>query len=457
MSTALLVTYIWPPSGGVGAGRVLKLAKYLPSHGVTPSVLTVKNPSVPLKDDSMLKDIPPGIEVLKARTFEPSYSAKQAAWQATSGKLQGGAKRTGGVQSPPNNASGGLKRQLVGRATALARHALVPDPQLLWQPDAQRVLAQRLRSDKRDDVVFVTAPPFSAFLTAPTVRALGSSTAVVLDYRDEWITIRTHFEMMGKLSRVLGGPLEHAVLRCAHFVTTATDAFRENLLSHFPFLDPGRVVTIENGYDPDDFPRELPSPPSDKFVVTYAGSVLVQNSPRGLLGAVKLLHAREPELAKLLQVDFIGRVVDTELVHFEGTEGLGVRRLGYIDKDKVVPALAASHMVLCLLDEMPGAERIYPAKIFELLYLDRPCLTLAPEGALTKLVRDCNLGPVLPPRDEPAIAAELERSLRAFRDGKFPARAGAVGGDRFDRRAIAGRFADVFREARRLAGGRVTT
>ena len=35
-------------------------------------------------------------------------------------------------------------------------------------------------------------------------------------------------------------------------------------------------------------------------------------------------------------------------------------------------ALAASHMTLSLLDIMPGAERIYPAKTFELMTIGRP-------------------------------------------------------------------------------------
>ncbi|MFO0555044.1 MAG: hypothetical protein U0271_42090 [Polyangiaceae bacterium] len=435
--SALLITYVWPPTGGVGAGRVLKLAKYLPSYGVTPSVLTVANPSVPLRDESMLKDVPPGIEVLRARTFEPSYATKQAAWQAASADAKSAA--------PPS-----IKKRVVGRAASLAKHLLVPDPQLLWQPDAQRMLAGRLASSRADDVVFITAPPFSMFLSSPLIRASRRS-ALVLDYRDEWITIRTHFEMMGKLGRWLGGPMEHAMLRCAHMITTATDAFRENLLSHFPFLEPSQVVTIENGFDRDDLPATLPEPPTDKFVITYAGSVLVQNSPQGFLGAVRRLHERSPELAKLLEVVFIGRVVDTEARWFEGMEAMGVRRIGYIDKDKVAPALSASHMVLCLLDDMPGAERIYPAKIFEIMVLDRPCLTLAPEGALTALVRDHNLGPVLPPRDEAAIAAELERALLAFRDGRYETRTRPVDIARFDRKAQAGRFVDVFREARARA------
>lgn len=434
--TALLVTYMWPPAGGVGALRMLKLAKYLPSHGVTPSVLTVSNPSVPLRDDSTSRDVPPGMEILQARTFEPGYAAKQAAW-----RVAGGARPEG--RRP-------LRQRVTGQAARLARHVLAPDPQVLWQPCAQHVLLRRALSGRADDVLLVTAPPFSAFLSAPLVRALGRS-ALVLDYRDEWVTYRTQYEMMGGLGRRVGEPMEAAVLRCAHMITVATGAFRDNLLRTFPFLDPGRVVVIENGYDPDDFPAELPDPPADRFVLTYAGSVLVQSSPRGLMGAIRRLHEREPDLARLLEVRFVGRVVDTEARWFEGMEALGVRRTGHVAKADVMPLLAASHMALCLLDEMPGAERVYPAKVFELMYLGRPCLVLAPEGELASLARRHALGPVIAPRDEEAIAAELENALREFREGRYRARR-APAGDiaRFDRLAQAGRFAGVFDEALRI-------
>ena len=55
---ALVVAYAFPPVGGAGVQRVAKLVKYLPLYGVTPSVLTVKNPSVPVRDDSLGRDLP---------------------------------------------------------------------------------------------------------------------------------------------------------------------------------------------------------------------------------------------------------------------------------------------------------------------------------------------------------------------------------------------------------------
>jgi len=272
-------------------------------------------------------------------------------------------------------------------------------------------------------------------------------TAVVLDYRDEWHTYRQAYEMMGGLGARIGGPLEEALVRSAHAITTATSAFRDALLERFRFLDPAHVIAIPNGYDPDDFPADLPAPPKDRLVLTYAGTVFKLTSLRGLLAAVRALHVEEPELAKKLDVRIIGRVVDTELDAFEGTEALGVKRVGYVPHETIAKELSASSVVLCVLDDVPGVERIYPAKIFELMYLGRPCLTLAPPGALAELVRETHMGPVLAPRDAEAIKGWLVERLRELVRGELPTRAAAVGIAQYHRRALTERFARVFRDA----------
>ncbi len=426
---ALLVSYSFPPVGGAGVQRVAKLAKYLPLYRVRPAVLTVANPSVPLRDESLLCDVPATVEVTRARTFEPAYSAKRTAWRA----------RTGGAS---------VTEWGLGTAARLTRHALFPDPQVLWQPAAHRALLTRIASN-RDDVVLISAPPFSQFLLAPLARTAGLG--VVLDYRDEWTTLRNAYEMAAlPLARGLGDALEAALLRRAHAVVVATGEFRDNLLRRFSFLDPGRVATIPNGYDSEDFPADLPSPPGDRFVLTYAGTVFALTSARGLLGAVRRLHARHADLGRTLRVRFVGRVVETELDAFEGTEGLGVERTGYVSHARVLRELSASHAVLCLLDDVQGAERIYPAKIFELMRLDRPVLTLAPpDSAIARLVERHGLGTVVHPRDEEGILTNLEERLRAFRSGAYRLDAWRNATDiaRYDRRALAGDFAEVLRDA----------
>jgi glycosyltransferase involved in cell wall biosynthesis len=428
----LVVSYAFPPTGGAGVQRVLKLVKYLPEHGAEPTVLTVANPSAPVSDDSLLRDVPPGVVVERTRSLEPGYALKRAAWSASTGH------------------NDGAVRALTRRAAGVARNLLVPDPQILWQPSAQLAVARRLWR-RLDDVVFVSGPPFSQFLLAPLTR-LGRGTALVLDYRDEWSTYRESYEMTSALAARAGAALEPRLLAHAQAVTTATEAFRAELRARFPFLDPERVVAIPNGYDPEDFADTYAAPPRHRFVATYAGTAFRLTSPRALLDAVRLLHARSPELGRQLELRFVGRVVDTEQAAFAGTERLGVKCLGYLPHERVLGELAASHLTLCLLDEVPGAERIYPAKIFELMRLGRPCLVLAPPGALADLVQRHQAGELVGPRDVPAIAAALARRLRAFADGSYCLATGTHGVERYDRCRIAGEFAAVMRDAVRRAG-----
>ncbi|HXN31700.1 MAG TPA: hypothetical protein VN894_07565, partial [Polyangiaceae bacterium] len=134
----------------------------------------------------------------------------------------------------------------------------------------------------------------------------------------------------------------------------------------------------------------------------------------------------------------------------EGTEALGIERVGYVSHARVLSELAASHAALCLLDDVAGAERIYPAKIFELMRLGRPVLTVAPTAsALARLVERHALGPVVHPRDEEGIVSDLEGRLRAFHrdDYRLVAWQNATGIERYDRRALAGEFAQVLRDA----------
>lgn len=431
---ALVVSYAFPPVGGAGVQRVLKLVKYLPRCGIEVSVLTARDASVPVRDGSLERDIPPGTEVLRARTFEPSYGAKELAWQIAAQRADGLLER--------------VKRQ----AIALGRSLLVPDPQLLWLPAAHWSLARRLSSARADDVVFISGPPFSQYLLAGLTR-LRRGTALVLDYRDEWSTTSSAYEMSG--SARASALLEWAILRGAHAVTTATEEFRSALLERFRFLNPERVVAIPNGYDSEDFPDSLPAPGTERFVLSYSGTVFRLTSAAGFLQGLRLLHEREPELAKLLEVRFVGRIVDTEQHHFEGSEALGVRRLGYVSHEQAIAHLAQSHEVLCILDEVSGVERIYPAKIFEIMRVGRPCLALTPEGALARLVRVHRLGEVVAPRSAEAVASALERRLRAFRDGRYVADHAPVGIERFDRALQAEQFARVLRKAHALATSRV--
>ncbi|MBK9262573.1 MAG: glycosyltransferase family 4 protein [Polyangiaceae bacterium] len=416
----LIVSYSFPPAGGVGVQRVAKLVKYLPDFGVEPMVLTAKNPSVPIEDANLLRDIPERTVVVRTRTLEPSYKAKAKVWRDA---------------AKPNPV-----RRAIAR---LASRFFVPDPQILWLPSAAPELR---RLSAAADVVLVSAPPFSPFLLGPLARV-----PFVLDYRDEWRMAASYEMHDGPWATRIIDQLEPALARRAAMIVTATDEFRQNLLQRIPQLDPDRVVTITNGYDPDDFEsiaHEPPPPrhaPLQKFVMTYAGTTFRHTSPKAFLAALRILQERDPAILSRLDVRFVGRIVPTEEALFNENPLPCVRRTGVLPREQALRMLAQSHVALLILDAVPGAESMYPAKIFEIMHLRRPLLALAPQGAISRLIENHNLGIVVNPRDPVAIADAIGRYVRAFEQGEIIGPASPIDIERYNRRAIAGQFAEALR------------
>ncbi len=71
MKKVLIITYYWPPSGGAGVQRWLKFVKYLRDFGWEPVIYTPSNPGFPVFDETLGKDIPADIEVIKTPIWEP--------------------------------------------------------------------------------------------------------------------------------------------------------------------------------------------------------------------------------------------------------------------------------------------------------------------------------------------------------------------------------------------------
>ena len=71
MEKVLIITYYWPPSGGSGVQRWLKLSKYLPKYGIQPVIYTPRNPYFSQTDPSLVKEVAGEVEVWKRNIWEP--------------------------------------------------------------------------------------------------------------------------------------------------------------------------------------------------------------------------------------------------------------------------------------------------------------------------------------------------------------------------------------------------
>src|SRR5277367_5406130 len=72
----LLVVYAFPPAGGVGVLRAASLARYFPAEGIKLDVLTTRNPSSVGTDHSLLRELPPEVNIHRTITLDLPFGIK---------------------------------------------------------------------------------------------------------------------------------------------------------------------------------------------------------------------------------------------------------------------------------------------------------------------------------------------------------------------------------------------
>jgi glycosyltransferase involved in cell wall biosynthesis len=405
----LFVSYLFPPVGGAGVQRAAKFVKYLPSCGWLPSVLTVSNPSVPLFDPSLTAQVSPDVVIRRAPTWEPSYAVKNTV---------AGAGHTHGHRLAF------MRRAIKTLARGLIQTLLQPDPQILWLPAAVREGLKLLR-EVRHQVIFATAPPFSAFLVGARLSR-KTGLPLVLDYRDEWDICTAHWENRRPdfFSRTIQHHQQAQVLRQASAVLATT---RSSAAVLAPLCraaaSKARVGYIYNGFDPDDFP---PAPAADSthavFRLVYTGTLWNLSSIEPLVQAAREFARRFPELASRLEFVFAGRRTEKQQQFIDALKELPVRvkEHPYLDHQDALALLREADMSCIVLSDQPGVERIVPAKAFECMAARRPILAIAPSGELTELLAGYKGSHIFHPRETMALADFLgEQAHRFALEGAF--------------------------------------
>jgi len=363
----LIVSYTFPPTGGAGVQRISKFVKYLPTYGWNPIVLTPSNPSVPLKDESLLQDIPKEIKIYKSKTLEPSIKIKH--------KL---------ASSKNKN----LKSGILSYIKCFLQKIILPDYQVLWWPGLCASLIHALITNKID-CIFATSPPFSA-LVLPILVGKLFKIPVIIDFRDEWTFVRENFEnaTRSSLSRRVDKVLEEFVINnCTQF-TVASASYIDSIKNRHNFLSM-KGVEITNGYDVEDLCTKSSKENCEKVIISYVGTVWKQNSLENFIAACLRLKTINPTLFKNITLRIIGRVVDSEKHYFENAKGkLKIKILNYIEHDEAIKLMLDSDILLLTLSDLPGSERIIPGKTFEYMGSGNHIFAILPNGETKNILKN---------------------------------------------------------------------
>ena len=414
----LIVSFYFPPAGGGGVQRVLKLCRDLADLGMQVDVLAPDDPRFSARDPELASAIPPGTTVHRA-PYRGSSGETPTARLA----------RTHGVA--PRIA---LHARLAGR------RLLLPDPEVAWLPDAVRVGTRVIR-EREIDVVLTTSPPSSAHVIG---AALARRTGVrfVADLRDSWLANphRRYERRAVRAKRAVEERIARRVLGRADAITAVTSFIAREGAA---LARPGTPVTVvPNGCDFDDFDG-LEYRRGERLVVLHAGSFFGQRSPRPFLEAVAALD--DPRIVARFLGDL--RPADRE---WALDLGLGDRLEidGFRPHRETLAAMKAADVLLLLVPRAGGRGlSVLSGKVYEYLASERPVLALVPpEGAAAELLRETGAAWIADPDDPEAILAGLRAARDAWADGSLAERTlDPVWRARLDRRTRAVEMAKVLR------------
>ena len=384
---ALLVSFYFPPAGGGGVQRPLKLAQYLPAMGVETHVLAPDDPRWIHRDDGLRA--PSQAWVHRARYVGVS----------------------GGKPSEVLAGTQGLER-VATKARLQLRRLVVPDENATWALTAIPAGIKLVRKHDIDVIVSTSPPPSTHLIAAAIARATGVQW--VADLRDS-IVAHAHRRADSAATRAKSS----LQLRVARLVASRADAITcvsEAISEETRALRPrGPVVTIANGCDFDDV-AGLDRQPSDRFRITHTGSFFGRRDPRPFLQA---LHDSGLDVVARFLGDF--RPADRDWAE---SLGLGDRLelLPYAPRAESLALQRDSEALLLLIPEADGRGRgVLSGKVFEYVAVGRPILAaVPPDGAAAELIRETGAGVVVPPDDPAAIRAALEGLHARWREDGLP-------------------------------------
>ena len=383
----LLVTLYFPPAGGGGVQRPLKFASQLPALGIETHVLAPDDPKWVHEDADL--PLPTQAWVHRARYVGPRG-------RRLADELHG----RSGVDL------------LVRRATSIGRRVLVPDENVTWNATAIPKAISIARAEKVD-VVMTTSPPVSVHLIGAAVQA-ATGAKWVADLRDSLVAHphRSVERLAVRAKEQASRGVAALVARRADAIVAAADAIADEARAVGPR---GRVVTITNGSDFDDF-AGLEYVRNERFTLTHAGSFFGKRDPGPFLRALAGSGLED------VTVRFVGdfRPRDRELMESLGLTDR-VELLDYVPRRRSLALQRSSDALLLLIPDAGGRGRgILSGKVFEYLAAQRPILALVPpDGAAAKLIGDARAGVVVAPDDVEAIRAALVELHGQWRLGRL--------------------------------------
>lgn len=363
MKKVLFIVYNYPPAGGSGVQRDAKFAKYLPEYGWQPIILTPHHRLLNQpRDYSLAEELPPEQIVYRTFTLDARWLFK-IFW--------------------------GLRLPKV--VSWLNFRVFIPDAEILWLPFAKRKIKKIFR-EHQPELVFISAPPFSPLLLGKWLKDKYHIPYVV-SFRDEWSQGQGRLDFQPPASfSAKDLKYENQVLSEASQVVSINWVCQKSFRDLHPELPEARFTVITNGYDEDDFRKQVitATPKRDYLQIVHPGALYGRSNPAIIWQALsELVSAKELDPTQL-RIDLYGENYPSFI--FRGYEhnpiiNQIVHLYPYIPHSEVIDLIMKADLLLIYNGPGPKSEVVSTGKLFEYLRSGKPILAIVnPQGVCAETV-----------------------------------------------------------------------
>jgi glycosyltransferase involved in cell wall biosynthesis len=375
MKKVLIISYYWPPAGGVGVLRCLKFSKYLRQFGWEPIIFSPSNANYLISDFSNLKDIPPDIQILKYPIREPYKLFK----------ILSGRKK----DDPTDPVHVRQKKSFIDNFSIWVRgNFFIPDARCMWITPSVRYLKNYLK-DHPVDAIFTDGPPHTNTVIG---QKLSSQLGIpwLADFQDPW-TQADYYKLykISKWADLRHKKLEQKVFKNATKITIASPSWANDLQE----IGAQNVDVLFYGYDEDDF-RKVVRKIDTEFTIAHTGLLSRDRNPEVLFRVLNDLNNELPGFKHKLRLNFAGNIDFTirKTIIENGLHQNFVDK-GFTDRHKAIQLTVNAQLLLLPLNK---AENVYgriPGKFYEYLRAARPILCLGPQGSdVDKMLKEYEAG-----------------------------------------------------------------
>jgi glycosyltransferase involved in cell wall biosynthesis len=412
MRKVLIISYYWPPAGGISVHRSLKFAKYLRKFGWEPVVYVPSNANYPYYDEGNLKDIPENLTILTRPIKEPFKIFKILSGRGKNESLNNIVHvRT-------------RKQSLIDKLGIWIRGNLfIPDARSLWIRPSVKYLSSYLKANPVD-AIFADGPPHTNNVIAMKLSK-RYGIPYLADFQDPWTQV-DYYELfpITRWADKKHKRLEQDVFNQASKITIASPSWKIDLEQ----IGAKNVEVLYWGFDEEDF-ADLKPIENPYFSIAHIGLMGFDRNPEVFFKVLGDLKEENQEFSKDLKIILAGQIdYSVKKSISECNLDINVEYHGIVDRIAALKMAKGCSLLLLLLNKAKNAKGRLPGKLYEYLRLRRPVIALGfKDSDAEEIIKKTGSGESFEYDDSLKIRDFILSSYDKFKNEQLPQTTGEIG------------------------------